>query len=106
MCCTALKTLPAPPSQTHTSPFFSCTPFFLFTRHVCTSTGQLPILHVGDACFAQSAAQLRYAGRLAGLYPIGDDNTDHLAALAVDEVVETALEILNKAPNSEDQAKK
>ena len=68
--------------------------------------GQLPVLHVGGVAFAQSAAQLRYAGRLAGLYPVGSDPINHVAALRVDELVETALEVLNKAPNSEDQAKK
>ena len=65
--------------------------------------GQLPVLHVEGASFAQSAAQLRYAGRVAGLYPVGGDTVDHLAALRVDELVETALEVLNKAPNAEDR---
>ncbi|CAM9733614.1 unnamed protein product [Chrysoparadoxa australica] len=47
-------------------------------------TGQLPVLEVDGATIAQSAAILRYAGKLAGLYP-----EDPLEALKVDEIMDT-----------------
>lgn len=46
-----------------------------------TPFGQVPTLHVDGAQFTQSDAILRYAGKLAGLYP-----TDPLQALLCDEV--------------------
>eukprot|EP00040_Diaphanoeca_grandis_P025133 m.138872 g.138872 ORF g.138872 m.138872 type:complete len:430 (-) comp30020_c0_seq1:302-1591(-) len=63
--------------------------------------GQLPILRVGLQTFVQSSAQLRYVGRLANMYP-----TDTLDQLRVDEVLETVLEVLNRAPHSSDQKRK
>ncbi|TMW63432.1 hypothetical protein Poli38472_002373 [Pythium oligandrum] len=51
--------------------------------------GQLPLLEVDDKTFPQSMAIARYAGRLAGIYP-----TDPLAALKVDVVLETMMELL------------
>eukprot|EP00039_Didymoeca_costata_P029765 m.26304 g.26304 ORF g.26304 m.26304 type:complete len:178 (-) comp7782_c0_seq2:943-1476(-) len=62
---------------------------------------QLPILKYNDTIFTQSAAQLRFAGRLANLYPI-----DPVRQLAVDEITEILLDILNKAPQSDDIKKK
>eukprot|EP00298_Acanthocystis_sp_HF-20_P029097 c7970_g1_i2.p1 GENE.c7970_g1_i2~~c7970_g1_i2.p1 ORF type:complete len:222 (+),score=87.65 c7970_g1_i2:24-668(+) len=44
--------------------------------------GQAPLLEVDGVQYAQSGALLRYAGRLAGLYP-----SDSLHALRVDEVI-------------------
>ena len=49
----------------------------------------------------QSAAILRYAGRVAGLYPV-----DPAAALAVDEVLELVAELMNKAPQAADRGTK
>jgi glutathione S-transferase len=46
-----------------------------------TPFGQVPTLHVDDTQFTQSDALLRFAGKLAGLYP-----TDPLQALYCDEV--------------------
>jgi glutathione S-transferase len=46
-----------------------------------TPFGQVPTLHVDGTQFTQSDALLRYAGKLAGLYP-----TDPLQALHCDEV--------------------
>lgn len=46
-----------------------------------TPFGQVPVLHVEDALVTQSDSILRYAGKLAGLYP-----TDPLQALRCDEV--------------------
>jgi len=63
--------------------------------------GQLPVLTVDGAAYAQSAAQLRFAGKLAQLYP-----ADAVEQLKVDEVLETVLEVLNKAPQSVDDGKK
>lgn len=46
-----------------------------------TPFGQVPTLHVDGVQFTQSDALLRYAGKIAGLYP-----TDPLQALYCDEV--------------------
>ena len=46
-------------------------------------------------------AQLRYAGRLADLYP-----QDIEQALAVDVVLDTVQDIVQKTPNDHDQKKK
>ena len=46
-----------------------------------TPFGQVPVLYVDGALVTQSDAILRYAGKLAGLYP-----TDPLQALLCDEV--------------------
>lgn len=47
-------------------------------------TGGVPILSINGACFSQSAALLRWAGRMTGLYPDGG-----LRQLRVDMVEET-----------------
>ena len=47
-----------------------------------TPFGQVPVLHVGDVQVTQCDSILRYAGKLAGLYP-----TDPLQALYCDEVM-------------------
>jgi glutathione S-transferase len=58
--------------------------------------GGLPVLDIesesGKLCAAQSNAILRYAGRLAGLYP----DIDPLQALKVDEALDVAEEINQK----------
>lgn len=46
-----------------------------------TPFGQVPVMHVDGVQITQSDALLRYAGKLAGLYP-----TDPLQALLCDEV--------------------
>lgn len=46
--------------------------------------GQVPVLTVDGVVYSQSAAILRYAGKLAGLYSRDDD----LAAMRVDEVLD------------------
>jgi glutathione S-transferase len=48
-----------------------------------TPFGACPVLEVDGVVFSQSGAQLRYAGKLAGLYP-----ACNLAALKVDEIVD------------------
>eukprot|EP00041_Stephanoeca_diplocostata_P013017 m.221412 g.221412 ORF g.221412 m.221412 type:complete len:484 (+) comp19188_c0_seq3:291-1742(+) len=58
---------------------------------------QLPTLTVNTTVYCQSMAQLRFVGRLSGLYP-----TDPLAQLCVDEIVDTCQEVLNRAPNAHD----
>lgn len=54
-----------------------------------TPLNQVPTLRVGELLVTQSDAILRYAGKLAGLYP-----RDELQALLCDEVI-AALEDLN-----------
>jgi len=44
--------------------------------------GQVPLIEIDGVQYAQSSALLRYAGRVAGLYP-----QDPLEALRVDEVI-------------------
>lgn len=50
--------------------------------------GALPIIHIDGNVSAQSDAILRYAGRLAGLYP-----EDPLEALYVDEVLDVCADL-------------
>ncbi|KAF1335298.1 Glutathione s-transferase, partial [Globisporangium splendens] len=54
--------------------------------------GQIPVLEVDGHVFAQSQAMLRYAGRLAKLYPINDP----LAALKIDEILNGIEELSEK----------
>ncbi|TMW63552.1 hypothetical protein Poli38472_002493 [Pythium oligandrum] len=61
---------------------------------------QLPVLHVDDRVFAQSMAIARYAGTLAGLYPVNDLPL----LLKVDELLCRVDEILSLLPKSGDQA--
>jgi len=61
----------------------------------------LPILSVAGKDFTQSLAALRYAGKKSNLYP-----TDHLEALAVDEILDIVQDILTKAPQDPDEAAK
>ena len=49
----------------------------------------LPVLGVDGKEFTQSLAQLRYAGKKAGLYPTAD-----VDALAVDEILDITQDIL------------
>lgn len=63
--------------------------------------GQLPVLEVDGQGYAQSGAQLRYVGRLTDLYP-----ADLMVQIRVDEILETVLEMLNRAPQSADEQKK
>eukprot|EP00038_Savillea_parva_P010692 m.192047 g.192047 ORF g.192047 m.192047 type:complete len:465 (+) comp18550_c0_seq1:58-1452(+) len=62
---------------------------------------QLPVLTVDTIVYGQSMAQLRFAGRLTGLYP-----TDPVSQLAVDEIVETTQDVLNRAPQASDPERK
>lgn len=50
--------------------------------------GSVPVLDIGTERFAQSGAILRYAGKLAGLYPV-----DAVAALRVDMAIDTIEEL-------------
>lgn len=54
-----------------------------------TPLNQVPTLHINDRAVTQSDAIMRYAGKLAGLYP-----EDNLQALLCDEVL-GALEDIN-----------
>uniref|UniRef100_A0A061SAH2 Prostaglandin-H2 D-isomerase n=1 Tax=Tetraselmis sp. GSL018 TaxID=582737 RepID=A0A061SAH2_9CHLO len=67
-----------------------------------TPYGSVPTLTIGDRVYAQSNAILRYAGKLAGLYP-----TDPVEALAVDQIVD-ALEdmFLHVKPTVQEQDEK
>eukprot|EP00054_Salpingoeca_dolichothecata_P036976 m.9376 g.9376 ORF g.9376 m.9376 type:complete len:618 (-) comp7187_c0_seq1:46-1899(-) len=54
-----------------------------------TPWGQVPILEVDGEVLAQSAAILRYAGKLSGLYP-----NDHTAAFHVDELLDSLADLI------------
>eukprot|EP01061_Rhynchopus_euleeides_P029948 TRINITY_DN495_c0_g1_i7.p2 TRINITY_DN495_c0_g1~~TRINITY_DN495_c0_g1_i7.p2 ORF type:complete len:214 (+),score=111.95 TRINITY_DN495_c0_g1_i7:131-772(+) len=65
---------------------------------------QLPLLYVDGKQYGQSLAQLRYLGKLAGLYP-----EDPLVALEVDELVDyvqDAFAPLSKSFAIQDEAEK
>ncbi|GAB9463272.1 Glutathione s-transferase [Globisporangium polare] len=67
--------------------------------------GQIPVLEVDGQVLAQSQAILRYAGRLAGLYPTNDP----LASLKIDEILnglEEAQEKMSPAFREQDPEKK
>lgn len=66
--------------------------------------GALPVLAVDGVVYAQSSAILRYAGKRGGLYPRDDD----LAAMRVDEVMDTLDEVSAKlhSDSSADARKK
>lgn len=53
--------------------------------------GQMPILEIDGAYYAQSMAILRYVGKVSNLYP-----SDPLEALAVDELLDAVLDIRAK----------
>jgi len=63
--------------------------------------GAVPTLTVGDKTFAQSGAILRYASKVAGLYP-----ADPLAALAFDEALDSAQEMSGSVPQLPDAEQK
>ena len=67
-------------------------------------SGALPVIKKDGKCFAESNALLRWAGKKAGLYPT-DRHADD-AAQAVDEVLDICQDILTKAPQDQDEAKK
>ncbi|CAM9421625.1 unnamed protein product [Laminaria digitata] len=66
--------------------------------------GQVPILEVGGKVLPQSGAQLRYVGKLAGLYP-EDPEEAAFADAAVDSVADNHMK-LAPAIQQKDQAKK
>jgi|TARA_B110000008_G_C16758515_1_gene479623 glutathione S-transferase len=62
----------------------------------------VPVLKMADGrTFVQSLAILRYAGKLAGLYP-----EKPVDALACDMICDTANELMANAPQDSDQEKK
>ncbi|GLD91570.1 hypothetical protein PINS_up000103 [Pythium insidiosum] len=62
--------------------------------------GQVPILEVDSKVICQSQAILRFAGRLANLYPINDPK----AALKIDEILNGMEELADKiAPSIREQ---
>mmetsp|Transcript_6087 Transcript_6087/g.9519 ORF Transcript_6087/g.9519 Transcript_6087/m.9519 type:complete len:204 (+) Transcript_6087:69-680(+) len=66
--------------------------------------GSLPTMNIGEKQFAQSNALLRYAGKLAGLYP-----SDALEALKVDQILDAAedtLGALRPSFSAKDEEKK
>jgi len=66
--------------------------------------GSVPVIEVNGQVYCQSAAILRYIGKLGGLYP-----SDPLEALAVDQVIDTLAEVgdlLTPSMREEDQEKK
>lgn len=64
-----------------------------------TPLGTVPILKVDGVEHVQSLALMRYAAKLAGFYP----TDDHLAALRIDEVMDTCSELVSKAPRAADK---
>jgi len=66
--------------------------------------GQLPVLYVNGEQYCQSSSILRYAGKLAGIYP-----QDPLAALKVDMLIDCVGDLFNKVfpvthhPNQEER---
>lgn len=64
--------------------------------------GCVPILNIDGVNHVQSTALARYAGRLAGLYPNGNDQDSLMEALVVDEVMECLNELMAKAPYHSD----
>eukprot|EP01061_Rhynchopus_euleeides_P029946 TRINITY_DN495_c0_g1_i5.p1 TRINITY_DN495_c0_g1~~TRINITY_DN495_c0_g1_i5.p1 ORF type:complete len:215 (+),score=109.65 TRINITY_DN495_c0_g1_i5:115-759(+) len=58
------------------------------TLKATVAPAQMPLLYVDGKQYGQSLAQLRYLGKLAGLYP-----EDPLVALEVDELVDYAQEV-------------
>lgn len=54
---------------------------------------RLPILSIGGKDYTQSIAQLRFAGKKSNLYP-----RNHLAALAVDEILDTVQDCFTLCP--------
>ena len=60
-----------------------------------TPLGFVPILKIDGVDHVQSLSLIRYAGRLAGMYPQDDDP---LQALMVDEVLESVNELMSIAP--------
>ena len=64
-----------------------------------TPLGSLPILKVDGTDHCQSIALARYAAKLAGWYPADDP----LQGLIVDEVMDTANELMSLAPKSKDE---
>jgi len=57
----------------------------------------LPVLEIDGVSYSQSIAQLRYAGKLAKLYP-----EDPVAALSVDEAMDVCQDALTKCPQDAD----
>lgn len=64
--------------------------------------GQVPVLTVEGRTYAQSGAIARFAAKKAGLYPRDDD----LTALAIDEAVDTAQELMGSVPQLADAEQK
>lgn len=62
-----------------------------------TPLGSVPVLRINDVDHVQSLSLIRYAGRLAGMYP-----QDPLEGLVVDEVMESVNELMSMAPRSAD----
>eukprot|EP01005_Ploeotia_sp_CARIB1_P001574 NODE_493_length_790_cov_307.309201_g484_i0.p1 GENE.NODE_493_length_790_cov_307.309201_g484_i0~~NODE_493_length_790_cov_307.309201_g484_i0.p1 ORF type:complete len:222 (+),score=79.06 NODE_493_length_790_cov_307.309201_g484_i0:53-667(+) len=62
--------------------------------------GSVPVLEVNGKTYAQSTSLLRYAGKLAKLYP-----EDPVAGLGVDMVLDTVEEIASKLPFGGDDIK-
>lgn len=60
-----------------------------------TPLGALPILKIDGIAHVQSVALMRYAATLAGFHP----TQDPLEALAVDEVLDSCNELLQKIPS-------
>ena len=64
--------------------------------------GQVPTFAIEGRTYAQSGAIARFAAKKAGLYPRDDD----LAALAIDEAVDTAQEFAGSVPQLADAEQK
>ena len=64
--------------------------------------GAVPTISIGDKTFAQSGAIARWAAKKAGMYPRDDD----LAALAIDEAIDTAQEFAGSVPQLPDAEQK
>jgi glutathione S-transferase len=62
-----------------------------------TPLGGVPVLKIDGKPHCQSMALMRYAAKLAGFYP-----QDPLEALAVDELCDSASELMSQAPQNKD----
>jgi glutathione S-transferase len=71
------------------------------TRKATMPLGSVPVLMIDNVAHVQSVALARYTGRLAGWYPMANDD-DAVSCLVIDEVCESLNELIGKAPKSGD----
>ena len=62
--------------------------FLEMQRQGLLAFGQLPALQVNDQLLVQSAAILRFVGKLANLYPSGSSSSDSIYAAKIDAIMD------------------